>query len=90
MYFARFTKSFRYNEQRISPAQIGDYGACLYWFISYLSERNQCVSINGNVSKPLLIDCGVPQIPILGLLFFITHVNDFPNSCKTIIAFYFR
>ena len=70
--------------------KFGDYGACFYWFISYLSERNQCVSINGNVSKPLLIDCGVPQRPILGLLFFITHVNDFPISCKTIIAFYFR
>ena len=61
----------------------------LGWFTQYLSKRSQCVSINGKVSKPLLIDCGVPQGSILGPLFFIIYVNDFPNSCKNIIPFLF-
>ena len=67
----------------------GVRGVCLDWFTSYLSKRSQCVSINGKVSKPLLIDCGVPQGSILGPLLFIIFVNDFPNSCKNIIPFLF-
>ena len=67
----------------------GVRGVCLDWFTSYLSKRSQCVSINGKVSKPLLIDCGVPQGSILGPLLFVIYVNDFPNSCKNIIPFLF-
>ena len=67
----------------------GVRGVCLDWFTSYLSKRSQCVPINGKVSKPLLIDCGVPQGSILGPLLFIIYVNDFPNSCKNIIPFLF-
>ena len=67
----------------------GVRGVCLDWFTSYLSKRSQCVSINGKVSKPLLIDCGVPQGSILGPLLFIIYVNNFPNSCKNIISFLF-
>ena len=67
----------------------GVRGVCLDWFTSYLSKRSQCVSINGKVSKPLLINCGVPQGSILGPLLFIIYVNDFPNSCKNIIPFLF-
>ena len=67
----------------------GVRGVCLDWFTSYLSKRSQCVSINGKVSKPLLIDCGVPEGSILGPLLFIIYVYDFPNSCKNIISFLF-
>ena len=57
--------------------------------LGYLNKRSQCVSINGKVSKSLLIDCGVPQGSILGPLLFIIYVNDFPNSCKIIFPFLF-
>ena len=67
----------------------GVRGVCLDWFTSYLRKRSQCVSINGKVSKPLLIDCGVPQGSILGPLLFIIYVNDFPTSRKNIIPFLF-
>ena len=50
------------------------------WFTSYLIEQSQCVYINGKVSKPIFIYCGVPQGSILGPLLFIIHVNDFGNS----------
>ena len=43
----------------------------LTWFTSYLSERTQRVDINGQISNPLENKCGVPQVSILGPLFFI-------------------
>ena len=36
-------------------------GTALNWFTSYLPERQQYVSANGNTSDQLEISCGVPQ-----------------------------
>ena len=33
---------------------------CVDWFASYLSNRNQIVTINDNCSSPGLVSCGVP------------------------------
>lgn len=44
----------------------GINGNALQWFSSYLSGRNQSVSINGDLSEPRLLDFGVPQGSVLG------------------------
>ena len=36
-------------------------GVTLDWFSSYLSDRQQQCVVEGCVSKPQLISCGVPQ-----------------------------
>ncbi len=46
--------------------RLGITGTCLKWFQSYLSNRNQCVIINGTCSKPKVLSCGVPQGSVLG------------------------
>ena len=64
----------------------GIRGNALKWFQSYLSGRTQYVTVNGHVSDPLPITCGVPQGSVLGPLFLI-YVNDLPNVSK-IMQFY--
>ena len=58
----------------------GIRGIALSWFHSYLSNREQPVSVNGYSSRNLHVTCGVPQGSVLGPLLFLIYVNDIPNT----------
>ncbi len=51
------------------------------WFQSYLSDRSQQTNVEGCLSSPKQINCGVPQGSILGPLLFICYINDLQNIC---------
>ena len=61
------------------------YGICGVsndWFQSFLSNRNQYVSINGSESGLAAINCGVPQGSVLESLLFLLYTNYLNQEIK--------
>ena len=51
----------------------GIKGKALEWIASYLQNRRQAVTINGELSDELLVKCGVPQGSVSGPLYFLLY-----------------
>ena len=52
------------------------------WFKSYLANRSQYCSIDGQVPDIKEIECGFPQGSCLGPLLFIIYLNDFEHCLE--------
>ena len=78
-------KAFDTVDHQILLAKLHHYGirgVSNDWFKSYLSNRNQYVSINGYESGLAAINCGVPQGSVLGALLFLSYINDLNQAIK--------
>ena len=60
----------------------GIRGQALHWLKSYLSNRQQYTQINGVNSNMKVVEYGVPQGSVLGLLLFLLYVNDIEHATK--------
>ena len=62
-FFLDFSKAFDTINHNILIRKLQHYGVqclALDWFISYLSNRNQVITVNGVQSELLSISCGIP------------------------------
>ena len=83
--FLNFSKAIDCEDHKIllkNRRSYGVRGIALSWFWLYLSNREQYVSINDDISERRLIDCDVPQGWISGPLLFLNFISDFPYSSR--------
>ena len=88
--FIDLRKAFDTVNHNILLTKLEHYGIrdnMLSWFQSYLSNCKQYVSINGEQSESLEINCGVPQGSVIGPLPFLIYINDLPNI-SDVLKFY--
>ena len=54
---------------------VGINGNVDLWICNFLSNRQQCVAINGTTSSKAQVRSGIPQGSVLGPLLFLIHIS---------------
>ena len=86
VFYLDFSKAFdRVPHQRLLKKlqAHGIVGELYNWIQSWLSDRKQCVVLNGSQSDWTTVPSGVPQGSVLGPLLFILYINDIDNAVDT-------
>ena len=89
--FLDFSKAFDSVPHRrllLKLEHIGVRGTLLHWVRGFLSNREQRVIIDGQMSDWARVTFGVPQGPILGQLLFLIYVNDTDSDISSSVRLF--
>ena len=66
----------------------GIRGSTHKWINSWLSGRTQQVVLDGQASDPVPVLSGVPQVSVLGLILFLTFINNLPDNVRSSVCLF--
>ena len=89
--FLDFAKAFDKVDHSCLIHKLQNYGIrgnLLSWLENFLTQRTQCVIIDGYCSSTTNVTSGVPQGSVLAPLLFLCFINDLPEGIKSRIKLY--
>ena len=86
-----FSKAFdKVDHQRLllKLHRLGINHGVITWIRSFLSDRSQCVVLDGEKSDACPVLSGVPQGSVLGPCLFLMYINDMPETINSNIRLF--